>query len=251
VSAVLHPIGWALGLCCCVAAIYAAAGAALERPDVLRLEASADTASVVTADYSVDPEQARRPPLNPQIFGAIAVDENALDDSPTPAPARPEAGDGTEDAADPSTPRPRANAVTPDPTQPLADTPGTDPASTSTPRTKPTATKSPKPEPTATHPPEPTHTRPPAHTPTKTPTSTKTPVPTKPAVPTKTPSPTKTPKLDPTATKTPLPIPTIKIPWRCRTAETGDHQGKDNNRKRRCATPTPWPDDWLDDNDWW
>jgi outer membrane biosynthesis protein TonB len=222
-----------MGLGCCVAAIYFAASAALDRPDVLRLGAEAATSPLSQADYSVDPEQARRPPLNPQIFGAIAVDEDALRDADGAGGAPPDgqppsgAAGSSDDRARSATNTPRPNATDPP-----------DDESTGTPTAKPeaTATRTPRPEPTPTNTenPKPTET----NTPEPEPTSTKTP----PHTATKTPTPTKTPKHAPTATDTPQtePPPT-NTPTRCRKADLGTNQhGNGNNGKRRaCPTPTP------------
>jgi outer membrane biosynthesis protein TonB len=147
-------LAWALGLGACIAAIYVAAGAALERPDLLRIEAAMATGS--GADYSADERQVVLPPLDPQIIDAIASDEAAL--------ARAE--DGLAPIA--PTPTPRRAAPTRTPTR----TP--EPVPTDTPVPEPTATRTPEPEPTATDTPEPTAT----DTPDPTPTATDTPEPT-------------------------------------------------------------------------
>jgi hypothetical protein len=239
VSAVLRAAGWVCGLGCCIGAIYFAAGAALERPDVLRIDGA--SASIESADYSADEQQATRPRLNPQIFGAIAVDENALNigeggvPGDAPSDARPP-GVQRESGGPTATPSPAARSQTNTPEPTPTRTPKSEPTATNTPKPGPSATDTAEPEPTRTPTPEkkPTETNTVEPTPTKTPqhepTSTKTPSPTKTPKPTKTPAPTRTPR--------PCRIPDID-----KHRLGNDHRGDDWLRRHRCATPTPAPVD--------
>ena len=212
----LRLAGWGCALCACVAAIYLAAGAALQRPEVLRID-GATAASGEHADYSADRHLAARAPLNPRIISAIVADgasrDSASDDSSG------EGGAASPDRTPVSTRTPRVASSTP------AAEPTDDPS------TRPTVTNTTEPKPTKTREPEPTATSTPEPKPTDTPEPTDTPSPR----PTKTPDPTDTPK--PTAT-----------PRKCRTPELGNlqhesgAQGSKNGKSRRCPTPTPTPE---------
>ncbi len=198
----LQVIGWTLGVGACVAAIYGAAGAALERPAVLRIDVA--VASGGTADYSTDGVQASRPPLDPEILGAIASDESALarpEGSPSTGTSSPERASGR-------TIEPRAT-ITPPPTATSAptDTPEPKPSPSSTTEPELTATDTPEPEPTPTDTPQPE------------------------------PTPTNTPKHEPSPTSTPIRCRTPE------TVESQDKGGNGYNGKRRCPTPTPEPDE--------
>jgi outer membrane biosynthesis protein TonB len=143
-----------------IAALYAAATLALERPRLLRIDAAA--ASTLRADYSVDARSLPlRPPLDPAIVGAAAADERALDpDAPAPV-ARPTPS---------ATPLPSATPTTPptatfEPAPTSTDTPEPPPTPTATPEPAPSPTSTLEPEPTDTPEPKPTRTPDPCKTP--------------------------------------------------------------------------------------
>jgi outer membrane biosynthesis protein TonB len=205
--AALRLTAWLVAVCACVAAIYAAAGAALERPDVLRIDAAA-AASGPRPDYSADERGAARPQLDPGILAAILSDQAAIDADAAPWPTATPALSQLQTSDE-------ASGTTLEP----AETPDPEPTPSFTPRPQPTHTHTPEPDPTDTPKPEPTDTAVPE--PTKT----------------ATPLPTKTPKHEPTPTATPR---------KCRTPELTDHH-KDNSsehsKRGRCPTPTPAPKD--------
>lgn len=201
-------LGWAAGVAACVAAIYFAAGAALHRPDALRINGAAAASSGPHADYSADDRTATRAKLDPEIIGAIIADE---------AGGNAETGATNDDAA--------ALDIDPLPTRASLGAPAptvhVEPTRTAAP--PPTATDTPAPEPTATHTreaePTPTATQEPEPEPTDAPE----------------PDPTETPKPEPTATATPR---------GCPTPELGGLKNEHNNgKRRRCPTPTPASDE--------
>ena len=201
---VMRLLGWAAGVAACVAAIYLAAGAALHRPDALRIDGAAAASSVPHADYSADDRTITRAQLDPQIIGAIIADEAGSN-------AESAATNDDTAAADSESGSTRASLIDP---APVADI-----QPTRTPQPRPTATDTPEPEPTAKHTSEPE----------PTPTVTQEPEP--PPTDTPEPEPTETPKPDPTATRTPA---------ACRPPELGNLKDEPNNgKRRRCPTPTP------------
>jgi hypothetical protein len=149
----------AFGMFGVIGSMYIAAGAALERPHLLRIDAA--VASALTADYSSDPHPERPlPPLDPEIIIAAAEDL----DPTAPRIVRP-------------TPTPTAIPTVP----PAAPTSAPLPSATPRPEPTPTETEEPRPTPSKTTAPDPsvTGTAEPDPTPTAEPKPTKTPDPCK------------------------------------------------------------------------
>lgn len=136
-----------------VGAMYVAAGRALERPRLLRIDAA--VASPLHADYSSDPHPERPlPPLNPDIIAAAIEDLDPVPGStrtarpatPTPVPTEP-APPPTFEPLPTSTARPLPSA-TEEP--PPTDTPEPEPSATDTPVPEPSPTATEEPKPTRT-----------------------------------------------------------------------------------------------------
>jgi hypothetical protein len=210
---------YAFGSAAVVGAIYAAATFALDRDNLLTIDAA--TASRLSVDYSEDEQPPVLAPLDPGIIAEIVEDEEQLPPlpgAPQPSTSAPQAT-ATPSAGSASSPTPVPGAIQDGLSQtPLprpSETPRpqpTDtrvPAPTDTPQTQPSATHTPEVKPTETaEPPKPTDTPTPTRTPRRCPI-----IDLPPALDglyenclTHTPTPVKTP----TPTRTPFSLPTIK-----------------------------------------
>jgi len=130
------------GVAFSAAAIYLAAGLALQRPDLVRIAAA--TASQLTADYSTDPLGAPvLQPLDPGIVEEASGDDAALAQPTAPGQVVP------RDTAPEATPE---YTVEPTPAPPARPSGTPSPADTETPEPAPTSTR----EPASTPTPEPT-----------------------------------------------------------------------------------------------